>query len=52
VINFAAESHVDRRHRFPQIEFIRTNVLGTQVLLDCARERRVRRFAANLYRRG
>jgi len=43
IINFAAESHVDRSI-FSAAEFIRTNVLGTQVLLDCARERGVRRF--------
>jgi dTDP-glucose 4,6-dehydratase len=43
VINFAAESHVDRSIASAD-EFIRTNVLGTQVLLDCARERRVSRF--------
>src|SRR5712691_776756 len=43
VINFAAESHVDRSIASAK-EFIRTNVLGTQVLLDCARKRCVRRF--------
>ena len=43
VINFAAESHVDRSIASAD-EFIRTNVLGTQVLLDVARERGVRRF--------
>jgi dTDP-glucose 4,6-dehydratase len=43
VINFAAESHVDRSIASAD-EFIKTNVLGTQVLLDCARERRARRF--------
>lgn len=43
LINFAAESHVDRSIASAK-EFIRTNVLGTQVLLDCARERGVRRF--------
>ena len=43
IINFAAESHVDRSIVSAD-EFIRTNVLGTQVLLDCARERGVRRF--------
>lgn len=43
VVNFAAESHVDRSIASAD-EFIRTNVLGTQVLLDCARERGVRRF--------
>jgi dTDP-glucose 4,6-dehydratase len=43
IINFAAESHVDRSILSAD-EFIRTNVLGTQVLLDCARARRVPRF--------
>lgn len=37
VVNFAAESHVDRSIREPEI-FLRTNVLGTQCLLDCARD--------------
>jgi len=43
VVNFAAESHVDRSIVSAD-EFIRTNVLGTQVLLDCARARGVHRF--------
>jgi len=43
IINFAAESHVDRSIVSAD-EFIRTNVLGTQVLLDCARARGVPRF--------
>jgi dTDP-glucose 4,6-dehydratase len=43
VFNFAAESHVDRSIASAE-EFVRTNVLGTQVLLDVARERKVRRF--------
>jgi dTDP-glucose 4,6-dehydratase len=43
VINFAAESHVDRSIH-SAAEFVRTNVLGTQVLLDAARERKVGRF--------
>ncbi len=43
IINFAAESHVDRSIVSAD-EFIRTNVLGTQVLLDCARARGVQRF--------
>jgi len=43
IINFAAESHVDRSIVSAD-EFIRTNVLGTQVLLDCARARGVERF--------
>jgi dTDP-glucose 4,6-dehydratase len=43
LVNFAAESHVDRSIHSAN-EFIRTNVVGTQVLLDAARERGVRRF--------
>ena len=43
VVNFAAESHVDRSITDPGI-FIRTNVMGTQVLLDCARKYGVRRY--------
>jgi dTDP-glucose 4,6-dehydratase len=43
VVNFAAESHVDRSIHSAG-DFIRTNVLGTQVLLDAARARGVRRF--------
>ncbi|NTW45659.1 MAG: dTDP-glucose 4,6-dehydratase [Candidatus Moranbacteria bacterium] len=37
VVHFAAESHVDRSIMEPSA-FVRTNVLGTQVLLDAARE--------------
>jgi dTDP-glucose 4,6-dehydratase len=43
VVNFAAESHVDRSILDPSI-FIRTNVLGTQTLLDGARKAKVSRF--------
>lgn len=43
IINFAAESHVDRSIASAG-EFLQTNIMGTQVLLDCARERGVRRF--------
>jgi len=43
IVNFAAESHVDRSIVSAD-EFIKTNVLGTQILLDCARARAVRRF--------
>jgi dTDP-glucose 4,6-dehydratase len=43
IVNFAAESHVDRSIASAD-EFLRTNVLGTQVLLDAARERKVKRF--------
>lgn len=37
ILNFAAESHVDRSIEGPEI-FIKTNVYGTQVLLDVAKE--------------
>ena len=43
VINFAAESHVDRSIVEPQV-FITTNVLGTQVLLDAALRHKVKLF--------
>jgi dTDP-glucose 4,6-dehydratase len=43
VVNFAAESHVDRSI-LDSAAFVKTNVLGTQVLLDCCREHKVPRF--------
>lgn len=43
VVNFAAESHVDRSILDPGI-FIKTNVLGTQVLLDASRKHNVKRY--------
>ncbi len=43
VINFAAESHVDRSIE-DSSEFIMTNVLGTQVLLDAAKKNKVKKF--------
>jgi dTDP-glucose 4,6-dehydratase len=43
VVNFAAESHVDRSIA-DQEAFARTHVIGTSVLLDAARERAVPRF--------
>ncbi|HTK03773.1 MAG TPA: dTDP-glucose 4,6-dehydratase [Alphaproteobacteria bacterium] len=43
VVHFAAESHVDRSIKDPSI-FIKTNVLGTQVLLDAALTNKVKRF--------
>lgn len=43
VVNFAAESHVDRSIKDPQI-FIKTNVLGTQVLLDASKKYEVKRY--------
>lgn len=43
VINFAAESHVDRSIADPEI-FIKSNVLGTQVLLNAAKEHGVEKY--------
>ena len=43
IVNFAAESHVDRSILSAH-EFLRTNVTGTQLLLDAARKRNVSRF--------
>ena len=43
VVHFAAESHVDRSIVDP-MAFVRTNVLGTQVLLDAARNNGKKRF--------
>ncbi len=43
VVNMAAESHVDRSIDDPSV-FMRTNVVGTQVLLDAARRAGVSRF--------
>lgn len=43
VINFAAESHVDRSIEDPEI-FVKTNVLGTTILLDAAVKYGVKRF--------
>ena len=44
VINFAAESHVDRSLHHGVDPFINTNIRGTQNLLDAARENGVARF--------
>ena len=43
VVNFAAESHVDRSIENPSV-FLQTNVLGTQVLLDACRKYGVKRY--------
>ncbi len=43
IVHFAAESHVDRSIYDPAI-FVRTNVLGTQVLLESARKFKIGRF--------
>jgi len=43
VVNFAAESHVDRSIK-DAASFVRTNVLGTQALLDTAKNNGLKRF--------
>ena len=43
VVNFAAESHVDRSIEDPGI-FVQTNVMGTRVLLDASRKFGVKRY--------
>jgi len=43
IVNFAAESHVDRSITGPKI-FIETNVTGTLTLLQAARDKKVKRF--------
>ena len=43
VVNFAAESHVDRSILNPQL-FLETNIIGTSVLLDMSKKYEVRRF--------
>ncbi|TCZ76850.1 dTDP-glucose 4,6-dehydratase [Paenibacillus albiflavus] len=43
VVNFAAESHVDRSISQPDI-FVRTNVLGVQTLLDAAKKFKISKF--------
>src|SRR3989338_2451364 len=43
IVHFAAESHVDRSIREPS-DFVMTNVVGTQVLLDAALKNGVKRF--------
>ncbi len=43
VVNFAAESHVDRSIETPEV-FLKTNILGTQVLMDACREFDVKRY--------
>lgn len=43
VVHFAAESHVDRSITGPAV-FVQTNIVGTQVLLDLAKEMKIKRF--------
>lgn len=43
VVNFAAETHVDRSIDSPEV-FLKTNILGTQVLMDACREYGIQRY--------
>ena len=43
IVNFAAESHVDRSIENPEI-FLKTNVMGTQVLMDACRKYGISRY--------
>lgn len=43
VVNFAAESHVDRSINNPNI-FVKTNVIGTQTLLNVAKKNKIKKF--------
>lgn len=43
IVNFAAESHVDRSIHDPSI-FLKTNTLGTQILLDVAKENKLKKY--------
>ena len=43
IVNFAAESHVDRSIKDPEI-FIKSNILGTQVLLDAAKKYNIKKY--------
>ncbi|WP_404900340.1 dTDP-glucose 4,6-dehydratase [Priestia filamentosa] len=43
IVNFAAESHVDRSITEPDV-FIKSNVLGTQTLLDIAKENKIKKY--------
>ncbi len=43
VVNFAAESHVDRSIENPEV-FLKTNILGTQVMMDACREYGIKRY--------
>jgi dTDP-glucose 4,6-dehydratase len=43
IVNFAAESHVDRSITEPDI-FVKTNIMGTQVLLDAAKKYSIKKY--------
>lgn len=54
IVNFAAESHVDRSITNPRL-FLETNILGTQNMLDCARQAWFEgkdELGHNIYREG
>jgi dTDP-glucose 4,6-dehydratase len=43
IVNFAAETHVDRSVENPEV-FLKTNIMGTQVLMDACRKYGIKRF--------
>lgn len=43
IVNFAAETHVDRSIDNPSV-FLQTNIIGTQVLMDACRKQGIKRF--------
>ena len=43
IVNFAAESHVDRSVLHPEV-FLQTNIMGTQVLMDACRKYGIKRY--------
>lgn len=43
IINFAAESHVDNSIKYPEV-FLKTNILGAQVLMDAGRKYNIKRY--------
>ncbi len=49
IVNFAAETHVDRSILDPE-QFLRTDILGTHVLLEAVREHAIPRYLASLDR--
>ena len=51
VVNFAAESHVDRSIEDPGI-FLQTNIIGTATMMDACRKVRRAALSSGLHRRG
>ncbi|MGN2272012.1 dTDP-glucose 4,6-dehydratase [Priestia megaterium] len=43
IVNFAAESHVDRSFLTPHV-FVQTNIMGTQILLDLAMKNDIKKY--------